>query len=393
MAAPTGATPNLYKLTNVEAQRIMAILEETCSKLELLSHVPPLELPDEDQLRDELGPDVLQVLQEQTMLEQQYELVSAPQHDASAYDSNQALPDFETLDDELRHSTRVVCRMVREAPVIVERLQDIGSGDTAISDVMRKFLGTFTELKAQTFQKLSTSVEEEKSKEDWFLEISAREEKASQTLRQLQKEIKSEKAERERQVSARNETIQKLRDELEEIKTGTINEIKALEADTKAQEEADKETFQTREAQLKDELAKLTAELTKGKEENHDTEEKERKKKVKNESEVDNWITKYDQDMLEKDTEITERRAIYEEEKKELARLEDYFNKLMLERETQLAEERKKAEELARVQAQQATLNKAATMMQKLWRGRIARRDLEKKRGKGKGKGKGKKKK
>ena len=38
------------------------------------------------------------------------------------------------------------------------------------------------------------------------------------------------KAERELQVSARNETIQKLREELEAIKTGTINEIKALEA-------------------------------------------------------------------------------------------------------------------------------------------------------------------
>ena len=53
------------------------------------------------------------------------------------------------------------------------------------------------------------------------------------------------------------------------------------------------------------------------------------------------------------------------------------------------------AEELARVQAQQATLHKAATMLQKMWRGRNARRDLEKKKGggkKGKG-GKGKKKK
>ena len=98
MTAASAAS--LHKLTNVEAQRIMAILEETCSKLELLSHVPPLELPDEDQLRDELGPDVLQartavpsphssaadppgmpptmqVMQEQTMLEQQYELVRA----------------------------------------------------------------------------------------------------------------------------------------------------------------------------------------------------------------------------------------------------------------------------------------------------------------------------
>ena len=67
----------------------------------------------------------------------------------------------------------------------------------------------------------------------------------------------------------------------------------------------------------------------------------------------------------------------------------------MIEREAQLTIERKKAEELARVQAQQSTLHKAATMLQKMWRGRNARRDLERKKSggkKGKG-GKGKKKK
>ena len=92
------------------------------------------------------------------------------------------------------------------------------------------------------------------------------------------------------------------------------------------------------------------------------------------------------------DREIQALRAIYEEERKEMLRLEDYFNKLMAEKEAQLAEERKKAEENARQQAQQATLSKAATMLQKMWRGRIARREMEKKKsGKG-GKG-GKKKK
>jgi hypothetical protein len=385
-----------HKLTNVEAQRIMAILEETYSKLELLSHVPPLQLPDEQKLRQELGPEVMQVMLEQAMLEQQYELVSAPQHEQLlSYDGSQSLPDFETLDDELRHSTRVVCRMIREAPAIVERLQLLDT--PALSGVMHKFLSTFAELKAQTFQKLSTSVEEEKSKEDWFLEISAREEKASQTLRQLQKEIKGEKAERERRVSTRNETIQKLREELEEIKTGTVNEIKALERDTTAQEEADKLAFQGKESSLQQELTKLHADLVQKKSENRDSEELLRKKKIKNESEVENWITKYDQDMEEKEREITALRAIYEEERKELLRLEEYFNKLMAEREAQLAEERKKAEEVARQQAQQATLNKAATMLQKMWRGRIARRELERKKAgsrgkKGKG-GKGKKKK
>ena len=57
---------------------------------------------------------------------------------------------------------------------------DASTRQTGIIRLGTPRLGTFLELKAQTYQKLSTSVEEEKSKEDWFLEISAREEKASQ---------------------------------------------------------------------------------------------------------------------------------------------------------------------------------------------------------------------
>ena len=51
-----------------------------------------------------------------------------------------------------------------------------------------------------------------------------------------------------------------------------MNEIKALEADTKAQEEADKTGFQSKEAALNDELAKLTAELAKRKDEDRESE-------------------------------------------------------------------------------------------------------------------------
>ena len=197
------ATENHHKLTNVEAQRIMAILMETHQKIQLLSHVPPLrKVPDFERFRREVGTEVAQVLEEQVLLEQQYKWVSTPQHEQvdGGFDE-QALPDFETLDDELRHSTRVVCRMLREAPVISDHLE--GMDEQGASMLVRKFLSTCLELKSQTFQKLSTSVEEEKSKEDWFLEISAREEKASQTLRQLQKEIKAERGDRERDRRAR----------------------------------------------------------------------------------------------------------------------------------------------------------------------------------------------
>ena len=387
---PPGASP--HKLTNVEAQRIMAILEEMYSKISLLSHVPPLRrVPNFEQFQDIVGPEVAQVLDEQVLLEQQYKWVSTPHHEHAAADGgfdDQALPDFETLDDELRHSTRVVCRMLREAPVISEHLQ--GMDEQGSSAHVRKFLSTASELKSQTFQKLSTSVEEEKSKEDWFLEISAREEKASQTLRQLQKEIKAEKAERERQVSARDETIQKLREELELIKTSTLAEEKQLDTETKASEEADRTAFTSKETALTQELTKLTTDLANKKKSHKESEQLLRNKKLKYEKEAAEWISKYDVDMEEKFREIEALKLIYEEEKKELTRLETYFSKLQAEREAALAEERKKAEARARQQAQMATLSKAATMLQKMWRGKCARRDMDKKKGGGK---KGKKKK
>lgn len=138
---------SVQKLTNVEAQRIMAILEEIHQKLELLSHVPPLHLPNVDNLRRTIGPEVLQVLEEQSMLEQQYKWVSAPSGEPKSGYEGETLPDFETLDDELRHSTRVVCRILREAPAIVDRLQDQGAEEA--SAPMQKLLRTFAELKEQ----------------------------------------------------------------------------------------------------------------------------------------------------------------------------------------------------------------------------------------------------
>ena len=151
--------------------------------------------------------------------------------------------------------------------------------------------------------------------------------------------------------------------------------------------------FTSKETALSDELRRLIEELKNKRASNKDAEESLRKKKVKYEGEAAAWISKYDADMEEKDREISALRLIYEEERKELNRLETYFNKLMAEREAALAEERKKAEERARQQAQIATLSKSATMLQKIWRGKQGRREMDKKKsGKG-GKGKGKKKK
>ncbi len=75
----------------------MAILTETLSKLDLISRVPLLHLPDSEALRSALGGDVQMMLDEQMMLEQQYDWVGGA-HGSEEPPSGAV--DFEALDDE-----------------------------------------------------------------------------------------------------------------------------------------------------------------------------------------------------------------------------------------------------------------------------------------------------
>jgi len=382
----------VHKLTNVEAQRIMLILDETFIKLSLLSLIPGGQMPEDEVLPELIGPEIHQVLREQALLEQQYESVSNP----ASNEPVKGLPDFETLDDELRHSSRVVSRMLTEDRAIVDKVEASMGGFERDASMM-KFLDTFKELKHQIFQKMSTSVEEEKSKEDFYLEVSAREEKASQMLRALHKDLKAEKAEHENEVASLDETISKLRAEIDHIKSSTSADMKSLEETTRAQEDDDKAAFGSKKEQLTLQLATLKTELAETSKRNRDAEEQLRKRKIKNEGEVQAWISRYDSEVREKVNQIKAIRKEYDEEKRQLRWYEEYFDRVDKEQQLKSAEQRKLEEERAKEEAQKAMLNHAASMIQRIFRGRVARRELEKakkgKKKKGKKGGKGKKKK
>lgn len=396
----TGPVLNIHKLTNVEAQRIMLILEETFVKLSLLSYVPPGASPDDAVLPELVGPEIHQVLREQALLEQQYESVSNP----GSSDLSHGLPDFETLDDELRHSSRVVARMLMEDRLIVDKIEAV-MGGVERDVAMLKFLATFNELKHQAYQKMSTSVEEEKSKEDFYLEVSAREEKASQMLRALQKDLKAEKTEHETEVVALDETIAKLRNEIEHIRSSTAAEIKNLEDTTRTRKDDDKAAWESKDSSLSAEVERLRAELASTSQRDREAEEELRKKKVRYEGEVNNWINNYDKEMREKRGQIKAIRKEYDEEQKKIRFYEEYFQRVEAEKALRAAEQRKLDEEAAKVAAQRTLLNQSAIVFQRVCRGFLVRRQLDKakkkgkkgkkkgkKGGKGKGKGKGKKK-
>ncbi|VCW96962.1 unnamed protein product [Gulo gulo] len=130
---------------------------------------------------------------------------------------------------------------------------------------------------------------------------------------------------------------------------------------------------------------------------------REAEKKYKVETEIENWIQKYDMEMGEKQEEYEELDIIHKEEKVQLEELKQKHNVLVEEFSQIRAEQEVNAKK--RIEAEQEMLRmvRAATLIQALWKGYLVRSMLKSrkkkrskskgrvKKGKGKGKGKGKK--
>lgn len=106
-------------------------------------------------------------------------------------------------------------------------------------------------------------------------------------------------------------------------------------------------------------------------------------------AQMGDWINKYDTEVREKVSHIKAIKKEYDEEKRQLRWYAEYFERVEAELMLRQQEERRIAEEKAKEEAQKAMLDGAASVIQRIYRGRVTRRELEKaKKGKGK-KGKG----
>ncbi|XP_069414165.1 dynein regulatory complex protein 10 isoform X4 [Ovis canadensis] len=121
-------------------------------------------------------------------------------------------------------------------------------------------------------------------------------------------------------------------------------------------------------------------------------------KKYKVETEIENWIQKYDSEMSEKQDEYEELDIIHKEEQLQLEELKKRYDVLVEEFSQIQAEREILAKKRLEDEQEMVRMVRAATLIQALWKGYLVRSMLKskkKKRGKGKGekeKGKGKRK-
>jgi len=416
----------MNKLTIVEAMRVMAILDDTIDSVERFFSVNPIVYAEPEKVEDWVDNQMLGLLEKHADMGNTFmDKLDSIEEDAIQNDSDpdaNKQQDLEIHAAAMRRTIRDLARAYKHNTSVLSRLSALELGvedEQVINDELNiksdassnvekfprvdKFIMAIKALRDITHRNLCTSIEEERAQEAYFKELETREEKMVGEVKMVNKDVQSLKMERQKVMSAKNETIDKLQKELEELRKpldrkGDDSEDEDEEDSEEEEDDGDKEeTFADREARLLDDLRKKRDEYSALVEANREDEEHERKAANRRETEVEEWVKKYDDEMTAKDSEFHSETELYTQEKKQLAYYDEYFERCRIEEEKQKAEEKRLAAIRAREEEKKRRLDWAAAKMQALWKGLKCRREYEKQRkgmsrGGKKGGAKGKKK-
>ncbi|CAI9598575.1 unnamed protein product [Staurois parvus] len=400
--------PGRKKLSSVETQRVVAVLDETIKNLE---HVSLFQHAIENLERYSIvfGSELMGALREhhrlQVNMQRQLSHLSKESTEEKGMQGllwgktnmvDRAHMNFLTLRQGVQSSVRNILRWFLANPTASKALRSEGQ----IRDqAFQKLIQSLSELRGFLFEMLLTSPLEQKERIHFLQEITVRDHKNREALSALEEELNAAIFDRDTEIAKQNEVIRQLKISLHQLEKISESQVRRTVQEAEKQQKSDHRASEGKCTKLQQDLQQLRSQLNGAIAENREVELSLRKKKYKVETEIENWIQKYDADMGEKQTELEEIESVYEEEKVQLAELKENLSVFEVEY-VQIMEERHQAQLKKEAEEKDlANRNHAATIIQAHWKGYQVRKAMKskkkkKKKGKGKGasgKGKGKK--
>lgn len=250
--------PARKKLTSVEAQRVIAVVDDSIKRLELVSLLPYI-IENLNRFSVILGSDLVQVLEEHDRLQSSYQRAISkftldqrrsqsasptpsdvlsrrsseasqatlenedvlalresrqssagskqstslkqgrlsPLEQAGNQDETLDLKMVQALSGQMKHSVRTIMRLFASNPAAVNSLKDLRNERSMEVNGM---IDEITTLRAILFEKLLTTPSEEKERKQYLKQIVAREMKSSESGRKLQEELKRAIDDKENEV-------------------------------------------------------------------------------------------------------------------------------------------------------------------------------------------------
>ena len=180
-----------------------------------------------DELSQIVGDEITRIIQEQRGLETRYEHLISQRTSLKALSNknkfNENQEQVKEVARALRESTKELCRNLKGNPNIAENLSKIQTERSNLQNLLSK---TLRELRESSFATLTTTVEEEKARNDMIREVVQKEKEVSAAVKKLQADLASEKQLHVQEVEERNEIIAKLKEELQDVRTKSSIETK-----------------------------------------------------------------------------------------------------------------------------------------------------------------------
>ncbi|KAK7164305.1 hypothetical protein R3I94_002879 [Phoxinus phoxinus] len=378
--------PSRKTLSSREAKLILGVLDECINQMEIASLLRTL-LNCPEALSSSLGEEVVRALKEHHRLEEKYQAMvldgSLEQKDQLLAKSAKAIQD----------SFRNIVRLFRATPTTREVLKRIepSTGGEMGSQELRDGL---CELREVVLERLLTTPTEERERREMMLEVSLCHSANQAVMDSLDKEVAMAIKSKDTEISMLNNKVHQLRSSLHQMEKGLEESIVRTQQDAEKQSQSEKKTSEGKKARMQQEANQLRAQFNNVISANRESELELRKKKYKEETEIENLIQKYDAEMGEKQTELEDITRMHDKDETELTGLEELFAVMNLEY-SQIMKERQEAQEKRKQQEKEREMqSQAATIIQAHWRGFCVRKAMKASANPKKGKkGKGKKRK
>ncbi|KAG8146204.1 hypothetical protein E2320_012579 [Naja naja] len=358
--------PGRSKLSTVETKRIISVLDETIFKIELVSVFSYI-VENLDEFTTVLGPELTGAFREHLRLSNILEfMLSHPEEENILYIGSGKGTFFGLVDSDgyltlqvqgLKSSIRNILRLLYTNTVACQALREVAyTRDPSV----HKFITCLSKQRGFLFEQLLTTPLEEKEKCRFLNEVFQRDKKNTETAANLEDELTAAIQNRDEEISKKNTVIKDLKMHLHNLAKFSESQIQRTRAEAEKQHKSEVRTSQGKCIKLQQELQQLRAQFN-------------ALKKYKVEMEIENWVQKYDIEMIEK---------------QDLAQLREKYTRLD-EEYCQIVEERRvKQEQKDKAEKELAILARAATLIQAVWKGYLVRSMLRSKRKK---KGKGRK--
>jgi len=318
-----------------------------------------------------LGPELMKQFQEQIRLEELY-VVANQASDGYGHDGDNE--DVREDVKSLQKNTLELCRRMKATTNIVQELRNHQETRPA---QMVQFLKTLVDMQELTLKRLTTTVEEERSKVELLGHYQNKEQDASKRRQQLEKDLNHIRREKDRSQSHRTEILTKLKADLLDVKENKLSRMNSLRTRYENRMKEYQDQFNARKEEMEKRIAQLKDRNKKLRDESQEDEVVKKKAVRRYETDLKNEIEKYDTAIKEMSYHLNENQEGFRKEQKQLMELREHFSKVDSEKECISNEEGLSDARKAKLEYEKSRKMEASALVQAFWRGIIQREQYQ----------------